>query len=182
MALTYTPAGALGSLCPDFQLSSVDGKLYTRASFAHAPALFVMFICNHCPYVRAIEPRLLALVREFPQVASVGICANDPADHPEDQPPQLLARWRSQAYGFPYLLDTEQSVAREFAAVCTPDLYLYDGQQKLRYRGRLDDSWRDPARVTKQELRLALLQILSGQLPDTEQNPAMGCSIKWKIP
>lgn len=180
MALTYSPEGSLGSACPDFKLPSVDGKTYCRADFTKAPALVIMFICNHCPYVQAIEDRLLQLVRDFPQVSFVGICANDASEHHEDSPASLLARWQSKNYGFPYLLDEDQSVARSFGAVCTPDLYVYDQQLKLRYRGRLDDSWRNPAHVRAQELRAALEQILIGKNPKSEQNPSMGCSIKWK--
>ncbi len=180
MALTYSPAGALGSPCPEFRLSSVDGNLYELRDFSTAPALMIMFICNHCPYVQAIESRLIALAQGYPRAAFVGICANDPSDHPEDSPERLLARWKKMNYGFPYLVDREQTVARAFGAVCTPDLYIYNSERVLRYRGRLDDSWRAPERVEKQELRTALEQILAGENPVAEQNPSMGCSIKWK--
>jgi hypothetical protein len=182
MALTYTPAGQIGDACPEFVLSSVDGKTYTRQDFAAAKALVVMFICNHCPYVKAIEDRLIHLAHEMiPKgVAFVGICANDPADHPEDRPEALLQRWRDKSYGFPYLLDLEQGVARNFGAVCTPDIYVYDSSHKLRYRGRLDDSWRDPSLVQRQELKAALERIVQNLPITLNQNPSMGCSIKWK--
>lgn len=182
MALTYTPAGELGQPCPDFTLPSVDDRRYTRADLAHAKALVVMFICAHCPYVQAIEDRLLALARAYEPrgVAFVGICANDPTDYPEDEPRALLARWRDKNYGFPYLIDETQTVARAFGAVCTPDLYVYDAAQLLRYRGRLDDSWRNPAHVRREELREALDAVLAGRAVASEQNSSMGCSIKWK--
>lgn len=179
MALTYAPRGELGSACPDFKLKSVDGKAYSRGDFTGKP-LVVMFICNHCPYVRAIEDRLVKLAHSYPAAAFVGICANDSTDHPEDTPPELHNRWREKRYDFPYLVDESQDVARAFAAVCTPDLYVFDSSHKLRYRGRLDDSWRNPNLVKREELREALEKILLGQTVNETQNPSMGCSIKWK--
>jgi len=188
MALTYTPRGELGSTCPDFSLPSVDGKKVSLADFAtSAQVLVVMFICSHCPYVKAIEDRLIALAAEFAgrPVAFVGICSNDSYDYPEDAPAALLARWREKGYGFPYLIDESQEVARAFGAVCTPDFFVYDRNRKLAYRGRLDDSWRAPERVQRRELRDAVVALLEagGTAPGkglTEQNPSMGCSIKWK--
>lgn len=181
MALTYTPAGTLGSTCPDFNLKSVDGKPVSRQDFNGKP-LVVMFICNHCPYVKAIEDRLLTLAREMmPKGAAfVAVCANDPADYPEDAPEELLKRWREKNYPFPYLLDESQEVAKAFAAVCTPDIYLFDSSHKLYYRGRLDDSWKNPRAVSKQELKLALESALQKLPAPSLQNPSMGCSIKWK--
>ncbi|MGZ3723821.1 MAG: thioredoxin family protein [Bdellovibrionales bacterium] len=182
MALTYTPAGELGSTCPDFKLPSVDGRTFARKDFAAAKALVVMFICNHCPYVQAIEERLLKLAHEMiPRGAAfVGICANDPSDYPEDRPEALLKRWKDLNYGFPYLLDESQSVAKEFGAVCTPDIYVYDSTHKLRYRGRLDDSWRNSQLVRREELKIALERIMQNLPVEGVQNPSMGCSIKWK--
>lgn len=182
IALTYTPSGQLGSQLPDFSLISVDGKSYSRADFAKAKATVVMFICNHCPYVQAIEQRLIQLAHELmPKgVAFVGICSNDPAEYPEDAPAELLRTWREKNYGFPYLVDIEQTAARDFGAVCTPDLYVFDAKHKLHYRGRLDDSWRNSDQVKKQELKSAIIAVLEGKQPSTPQNPSMGCSIKWK--
>lgn len=182
MALTYTPDAELGSACPDFKLPSVDGKTFKLADFADAKALLVMFICNHCPYVQAIEDRLIQLAREFAPkgAAIVGICANDPSDYAEDSPENLLKRWRQKNYGFPYLIDESQEIARNFGAVCTPDFFLYDSGRKLRYRGRLDDSWKNPTLVKNQELKTALSDLLTGKSVNSQQNPSMGCSIKWK--
>lgn len=180
MALTYTPPGELGSTCPDFQLNSADGKPFALKDFADKRALVVMFICNHCPYVQAVEDRLLSLARALPDAGFVAICSNDPTDHPEDAPAELARRAREKNYPFPYLVDEAQDVARAFGAVCTPDLYLYDQNRKLVYRGRLDDSWRDPSRVTRQELKAAIEAVLAGQPVNEVQNPSMGCSIKWK--
>ncbi|MBX3022161.1 MAG: thioredoxin family protein [Bdellovibrionales bacterium] len=183
MALTYTPAGTLGSECPDFTLPSVDGKTYSRSDFLRVKGLVVMFICNHCPYVKAIEDRIIQLAHDYtPQnIQFLGICSNDHKDHPEDAPAQLLQRWSEKNYGFPYLIDEEQTVAKAFGAVCTPDLYLFDSALRLRYRGRFDDSWRNPANVHKRELREAIAALLEGR-SYLEQHPAMGCSIKWKTP
>ncbi|MGE0525946.1 MAG: thioredoxin family protein [Bdellovibrionales bacterium] len=182
MALTYTPMGELGAPCPDFRLPSVDGKTVSRDDFAPTKALVIMFICNHCPYVQAIEDRLLLLAREYLMrgVRFVGICANDPTEYPEDAPAALLQRWKEKNYGFPYLIDADQETARRFGAVCTPDLYVYDSEFKLRYRGRLDDSWREPQKVQRQELKEALDALLGARAVNPVQNPSMGCSIKWK--
>jgi thiol-disulfide isomerase/thioredoxin len=163
-------------------LPDVNGQLYSLANFASSEALVIMFICNHCPYVQAVESRLIQLAKDLKSanVACVGICANDPTDYPEDAPAALRQRWIERGYGFPYLVDAAQDVAKAYGAVCTPDFFVYDQQRVLRYRGRLDDSWRKPEQVQKFELHEAVMQILRG-LPIAEpQNPAMGCSIKWK--
>ncbi len=182
MALTYSPSPKIGSPCPDFSLPTVDQKFATPEDFSTAKALVVMFICNHCPYVKAIEDRLLELAREYQpkNVAFVAICSNDPSDHPEDEPAALFHRWKDKRYPFPYLIDESQETARSFGAVCTPDIYLFDGGQKLSYRGRFDDSWKNPALVKKRELKAAIDAVLAGQPPLDAQIPSMGCSIKWK--
>ncbi len=181
MALTYTPPGEIGSSCPDFSLKSVDGKKFSLKDFETSKVLVLMFICNHCPYVMAIEDRLIALAHEFSKknVQFLGVCSNNPKDYPEDQPEALLQRWKTKNYGFPYLIDTEQELAKAAGAVCTPDLFVFDQQRKLQYRGRLDDSWKDPALVKKQELKIALELLLNNKAAPTEQRPSMGCSIKW---
>jgi len=182
MALKETPPPDLGAPCPDFRLPGVDGRTYSRDDFASARALVVMFICNHCPYVQAVEDRLIRLGRELgPRgVQLVGICSNDAVSYPEDAFDKLAARWRDKAYGFPYLFDETQDVARAFGAVCTPDFFVYDGARKLAYLGRLDDSWKDESKVTRRELASALEALLAGQLVATAQKPSMGCSLKWK--
>jgi peroxiredoxin len=182
MALLENEDVALGSRCPDFDLPTVDGGRFALADAAGAPALVVMFICNHCPYVQAIEDRLIALAREYrPKgVAFVGICPNDATAYPDDAPERLRARWEAKGYGFPYLLDESQDVARAFEAVCTPDLYVYDADLRLAYHGRLDDDWKQPERVTHRELAAALDALLAGRRPSGEQHHSMGCSIKWR--
>jgi peroxiredoxin len=182
MALTENRDIPLGTPCPDFRLRAVDGRTWARDDFRDAPVLVVLFICNHCPYVQAVEDRIVALAREYgPRgVQLVGICANDPTDYPDDRPEKLLERWREKDYGFPYLVDEAQDVARRFGAVCTPDIYVYDRERRLAYHGRIDDDWRDPAKVRTRELAAALDALLAGRAPSAVQHPSMGCSIKWR--
>jgi len=177
-----TPPPELGAPCPDFRLPGVDGRTYALADFAASPVLVVMFICNHCPYVKAVEDRLIRLAQEYgPRGAQlVGICSNDAATYPDDSFDRLAARWRERAYGFPYLHDEPQTVARAFGAVCTPDIFVYDRDRGLAYRGRIDDSWKDESKVTSRELAAALDALLAGRKPDGKQRPSMGCSIKWR--
>jgi peroxiredoxin len=177
-----TPPPELGAPCPDFRLPAVDGKTYGRDDFATKQALVVMFICNHCPYVKAVEDRLIRLAREFEGrgVQFVGVCANDAESYPDDAFDKLAARWRERGYGFPYLHDEAQDVAHAFGAVCTPDIFVYDRDHRLAYRGRIDDSWKDEGRVTRRELAEALEALVAGQRPAREQRPSMGCSIKWR--
>lgn len=180
MALVYTPEMIPGESCPDFDLPSTAGPRVRRQDF-HSPFL-VMFICNHCPYVKAIEDRLIQLGHDLKAlgVATVAISSNDAADYPEDSFENLRERATQKNYSFPYLYDESQAVARAFGAVCTPDFFLYDRAGTLVYRGRLDNSWKDAAKVTTRELYSAAQALVSGRaLPDA-QVPSMGCSIKWK--
>ena len=182
MALTESRDLSLGTACPDFRLRSVDGKSLARDDFKAKPVLVVMFICNHCPYVQAVEDRIVQLRRDYEPrgVQLVGICSNDPTDYPDDRPERLLQRWREKAYGFPYLLDETQDVARAFNAVCTPDIYVFDADRRLAYHGRIDDNWQQPAKVKRRELAAAVDALLAGRAPEREQHPAIGCSIKWR--
>ena len=182
MALTESRELPLGTPCPDFRLPSVDGRTVARDDFRDAAALCVFFICNHCPYVQAIEDRLVQLARDYEGrgVQVVGVCSNDPTDYPDDRPERLRARWEAKGYGFPYLVDASQEVARAFAAVCTPDLYVFDRERRLAYHGRLDDDWKEPSRVRRRDLREALDALLAGRPVPGPQVPSMGCSIKWR--
>lgn len=166
---------------PPFRLPGVDGREHAETDYARAKALLIMFICNHCPYVKAIEDRLIELGKRAQAngAAIVAICSNDPEEYPEDRFDRLKARWEDKKYPFPYLHDETQAVARSFGAVCTPDFFLYDGNRRLVYRGRLDDSWKDPAKVRRRELEDAINEVLAGGTPPLEQTPSMGCSIKW---
>lgn len=181
MALMYTPQ-LQKSKMPSFDLKSVDGKSWSSQTITSAPAKVIVFMCNHCPYVKAIEDRLIALGHwlKTKKVPMVGICANDPSEYPEDSPKELLKRWQDKEYSFTYLVDESQDVARAFGAVCTPDFFVYDQNNTLVYRGRLDDSWKDATKVTRQELREAVEVMLSGANSIADQSPSMGCSIKWK--
>lgn len=182
MALTYTPPAALGTSCPDFSLPGTDGRVHSKSEFTDAKVLVVMFICNHCPYVVAVEDRLLTLARELggKDVKFVAISSNDANDYPLDSFENMKKRATEKKYPFPYLYDEDQSVAEAFTAVCTPDFFVYDRSGKLGYRGRLDDSWKDPSQVKSQELREAILALREGSAAPQEQKPSMGCNIKWK--
>lgn len=181
MAIESLPK-EIGTPCPNFALPSVDNRRYALEDFEKSEALLVMFICNHCPYVKAIEDRLLALAHSYSldKLQTVAICSNDPSDYPDDRPEALLLRWQQKNYGFPYLIDASQEVAKQFDAACTPDLYLFDGQRKLYYHGRLDDSWKTAELVAKEDLKDAIESLLNHQPPPAQQQPTIGCSIKWK--
>ena len=181
MALLHSEKIKLGSKASFFDLPSVDGRSYSLSDFQNK-ILVLMFICNHCPYVKAIEDRILQLVRDFAKwgIAFVGISSNDFMKYPDDSPASLKTRWLEKKYGFPYLIDEDQSVARAYGAVCTPDLFVYNSKHELAYHGRLDDNWQEPSKVTKSDLRLALEALLKGSSPDPAQISSMGCSIKWK--
>ena len=182
MALTFTPLDGMGSICPDFQLPGIDSKTHSKKDFLNGKPLLVMFICNHCPYVKAIEDRLISMTHELQknQINVVAICSNDAEEYPEDSFDSLRARAKEKNYPFVYLHDESQSVAKLFGAVCTPDFFLYNAEQKLCYRGRLDDSWKDAGKVTTNELIVAALQILKTGEVIQHQTPSMGCNIKWK--
>lgn len=180
MALTESTMIPLGTACPDFTLPGVDGQLWSRDDF-HCPALLVVVMCNHCPYVQSIDDRLNALARDYAdRCAVVAINANDAETYPDDSFKAMRARAKAKGYVFPYLWDQEQTVARALGAACTPDFFLYDGHRRLVYHGRLDDNWKDAAHVTRQNLREAIEGVLAGGDPPEIQHPSMGCSIKWK--
>jgi len=186
MSLTYTPELETSSPCPNFSLTSVDDQNYSLKDFQKNKVLVFLFICNHCPYVKAIEDRIIQLAHEMidQSVQFIGVCSNDPTDYQEDSKENLHKRWLEKEYGFPYLFDEEQSLAKSMGAVCTPDIFVYNLQNKkegeLAYRGRLDDSWKDESKVTRQELKEAISFILEDNTNPKESLPSMGCSIKWK--
>jgi len=175
----------LGALAPDFSLPGVDDRTWSLADFSDQKALLVIFMCNHCPYVIAVQSRINALAKRYQSegLAVVGINPNDAARYPDDSLAKMKERAHEQGYVFPYLQDESQTVARAYDAVCTPDLYLFareEGQFRLRYHGRIDDNWKEPAKVTRQELAMAIEALLSGKAVSSEQHSSMGCSIKWK--
>lgn len=181
MALTITPFPEIGLPCPDFTLPAVDGKTYSLQDFPLGQPLVVMFICNHCPYVQAVEDRLIQLVQDLKplNVGVVAICANDEDTYPEDNFANLKKRWAEKHYPFPYLHDKTQAVAKSFGALCTPDFFVYDKNHKLAYRGRLDNSWKEASKVTQRELFEAVKLLADGKPAPQQQTPSMGCSIKW---
>lgn len=185
MALTYSKMDSLGSIAPDFNLPGTDGKRYSLASFKDAKALVVIFICNHCPYVQAVQTRINQIAKDYASkgVRLIGINSNDPIQYPDDNMSAMKVRAQEQGYVFPYVQDETQQVARAYDAVCTPDPYVYEnvgGKFSLRYHGRLDDNWKEAHAVKQTDLRDALDAILSGKSVSNDQKPAMGCSIKWK--
>lgn len=182
MALTFAPSPEIGNSCPDFNLPSIDGKTYSLKDFTNGKPLVVMFICSHCPYILAIEDRLITLGHDLQKenVNVVAICSNDSTDYPEDSFESLQKRALEKNYSFNYLHDESQEIAKRFGAVCTPDFFVYDGTLKLAYRGRLDNSWKDADNVTERELYNAVQVLLAGQKLTAKQTPSMGCSIKWK--
>lgn len=183
MALTPSTMLPLGTTAPDFSLPDTNGKTVSRADFKDKPALLVLFICNHCPYVKHIRTGLAQLARDYlPRgVAMVAINSNDVANYPEDSPANMKEEVKSAGYMFPYLYDESQAVARAYRAACTPDIYLFDKNRKLVYRGQFDDS--RPGNgipVTGKDLRAALDAVLAGKPVSPNQKASIGCNIKWK--
>ena len=171
----------IGQKAPPFNdLLGADGKRHSFASFSEKPILVVVFTCNHCPYSKAYEDRIVAIQRDYASkgVQLVAINSNDDKSYPEDSYPEMVKRAREKKFNFPYLRDEEQVVVGEYGAVCTPHVFAFDKARLLRYRGRIDDS-RDPSAVTSHDLRNALDDLISGRsvrIPDTKP---FGCSIKW---
>ncbi len=179
MALLESTGPALGSPAPEFTLPATHGSEVALEDF-DADTLVVMFICNHCPYVKATIDRLNELAREHEGTDFVAICSNDPIRYPADNFEAMKNFARERDLVFPYAQDESQEVARAYGAVCTPDIFVYDDERKLAYRGRIDDNWKDAEAVTSRDLHEALVALESGSRPDEDQKPSMGCSIKWK--
>jgi peroxiredoxin len=183
MVRTLSTMLELGTPAPDFSLINVDGRTVSLADFAGHPALLVIFLCNHCPYVKHIAPSLAQIAAELQArgIAVVGISSNDASAYPADSPEQMVHEAEAQGYTFPYLYDEDQSVARAYKAACTPDFFLFDREQKLVYRGQLDSSRpSNGVPVTGDDLRAAVNALLAGQPIPEPQRPSMGCNIKWK--
>jgi len=194
MALTPSTQTPIGSPAPNFSLPGADGKNYSLDSFATSKGLVVIFTCNHCPYAKAAWPLLTKLAAEFKDkgVAFVGINPNDEKQYPEDSFEVMKQKFAKWHINFPYLRDEEQNITRQFGAVCTPDIFVFDKDRKLYYRGRINDNWppvekvdgeyepKQSDREVKEELKGALNSLLDGNPPPSVQNPSMGCSIKWK--
>ena len=173
----------LGTPAPDFRLPDLEGKGVALADFADAPALLVMFICNHCPFVQHVRDELARFGREYQEkgLAIVAISSNDVDSHPQDGPDGMQEEAEQAGYTFPYLFDEDQEAAKAYRAACTPDFFLFDSDRQLIYRGQLDDSRPgNDIPVTGQDLRGAADAVLAGQLVPADQKPSIGCNIKWK--
>jgi peroxiredoxin len=172
----------LGTPAPPFALPSLDGQIVRLDGFAAGRPLLVMFLCNHCPYVRHIERQLGALVSEHTdELDAVAVCSNDIDRYPDDGPAGLTEQAHRARFTFPYLLDENQRVALAYRAACTPDFFLYGADHTLAYRGEFDESRpRNDAPVTGQALRAALELVLAGKPVEEPHMPSLGCGIKWK--
>jgi peroxiredoxin len=173
----------LGTAAPDFSLPNLDGRLMSLADVAGEKGTVVMFICNHCPFVKHVADQLATLGRDYlPRgVGVVAISSNDVSTHPADSPEQMVHEAEERGYLFPYLYDETQEVAKAYHAACTPDFYLFDADRALVYRGQLDSSRPgSDVPVTGRDLRAAIDALLAGQPPVAEQIPSLGCNIKWK--
>lgn len=172
----------LGMTAPDFDLPGVDGKSYSLASFAGARALTVVFACNHCPHVIGTEERMQQFYADFRDqgMAMVSINSNETDSHPTDSFEHMRQRAGEKGFEFPYVRDESQAVALAYGALRTPHFYLFDGDRKLRYTGRMDDNTLDAARATTRELRAAVEALLAGREVPTPLTNPIGCNVKWK--
>ena len=183
MARTPSTMLELGTPAPDFVLPDYDGRRHALADFAAAPALLVVFTCNHCPFVRHVRPEFAAFAREYQArgLAVVAINSNDIENYPQDGPDAMRAEAAELGYAFPYLIDATQDVAKAYRAACTPDFFLFDARRQLVYRGQFDDSRPGNGRpVTGADLRAAVEATLAGGTPGPDQMPSLGCNIKWR--
>jgi peroxiredoxin len=183
MVATNSTMLPLGTKAPHFRLPDPSGVIVSLNDFQGAPALLVIFMCNHCPYVKHIRDGIAKLARDYRprEVAVVGISANDVANYPADSPDKMAEEAKSAGYIFPYLYDETQEVAKAYRAACTPDIYVFDREQRLVYRGQWDDS--RPGNglpVTGKDVRAALDAVLEGKAVSANQKPSIGCNIKWK--
>lgn len=171
-----------GDKAPDFELLGVDDKTYSLESFAGKKLLVVMFYCNHCPYAKGSEQRIIVLQGEYgPKgVQIIAINSNDDADYPEDSYSNMIERARERRYNFPYLWDESQQVARAYGGEVTPDCFVLDEQRVVQYTGRIDDSPKDESAATTHDLKMVLDALLAGKEPPFTERRAIGCSIKWR--
>lgn len=173
----------LGTVAPGFRLPDPDGKPVSLDDFPSASALIVVFLCNHCPYVKHVQKSFTQLAREYQArgVAVVAINSNDVETYPEDRPEKMAEEIQVHGYTFPYLYDETQDVAKAYGAACTPDFFLFDKDRRLAYRGQYDASRpKNGLPVTGADLRAALDAALEGRPQPSDQKPSVGCSIKWK--
>jgi peroxiredoxin len=183
MVETASTMLALGTKAPDFELPDTGGKMVSLKDFAGSKALLVVFMCNHCPYVKHIIDKFVEIAREYQSkgVAVVGINSNDVDNFPDDSPENMTATAKAKGFTFPYLYDENQETAKAYKAACTPDFFLFDANRKLVYRGQLDDSRPGNGKpVTGVDLKAAMDAVLANKKVLELQKPSMGCNIKWK--
>lgn len=182
MSLKHTPVCDFGQPAIDFTLPGTDGREWSLEECRGEAGTLVMFICNHCPYVKAVRERIVRDAGELRShgIQSVAIMANDPTDYPEDSFDNMIAVAREYDFPFPYLLDESQQVAQAYGAVCTPDFFGYNADLKLQYRGRLDESGMHSVPDARRDLFEAMVQVAKAGEGPSEQVPSMGCSIKWR--
>ena len=183
MVKTASTMLPLGTPALDFTLPDAEGRPVSLADFADAPALLLIFMCNHCPFVKHVADGLSELAKEYQErgVAVVAVNSNDVANHPDDAPAKMVEEAKLRGYTFPYLYDETQEVAKAYRAACTPDFYVFNGRRELAYRGQLDASRPgNGIEVTGEDLRAALDTVLAGQHPAEDQTPSIGCNIKWR--
>jgi peroxiredoxin len=183
MARTESKMLPLGTTAPSFRLPDTDGRLVSLDDLKGSQGYLIMFICNHCPYVKHVRQELARLGDDYSKkgIAVVAINSNDIISYPDDRPEMMAFEKKEQKYNFPYLFDETQEVAKAYSAACTPDFYLFNGEKKLVYRGQLDDSRPGSGvPVTGKDLRNALDAVLSNKPVSAQQRPSLGCNIKWK--
>ena len=181
MVSLQTPVCDFGWKAPEFDLMGVDGKRHTLADVMGERGLLVRFICNHCPYVKAIRPRLFADLKALKAlgVNAIGIMSNDPTDYPEDGLEHMREVAQEFDFPFPYVIDPTQEIAKAYGAVCTPDFFGFNAQYELQYRGRFDESRKETAPDSTRDLFHAMKQVAETGHGPLEQIPSIGCSIKW---
>jgi peroxiredoxin len=171
----------IGSPLPHFSLPATDGMTVDTHDI-HDPILVIIFTCNHCPYAQAYEDRIIALANDFDEEGAqfILMSSNDASKYPEDSFGEMKKRHDAKGYPFPYCFDESQEVAKAFGALCTPHCFVFDRERKLKYKGRVDDNWKEPKKVIERSLHDAISALLSGKEPVTHEANAIGCSIKWK--
>lgn len=173
----------IGNTLPEFKnLKGTDGKTYDSDTFQDASYLLVVFSCNHCPYVKAYEDRIITFTKEYKQkgLETLYINSNEDENYPEDSFEEMVKRAKEKSFPFPYVRDEDQSVARAFGATHTPEFFLFDGERTLRYHGRFDDNWKEPENVQHHYLHEAIDALIGGEEVAEPEVYSIGCTIKWK--
>ena len=182
MALLESVTVPLGTKMPAFEVKDPWGKNFKGEGLYGPKGLLISFTCNHCPYALAVWPRFIRLAKKARELGinTVAVNPNIHPNYPDDAPEKMKDKIKEWNIDFPYLVDEAQKVARDFKAQCTPDIYLFNDKKELVYHGRIDDNWQDEKKVTREELKEALLNLGEGKPLNNDQKPSMGCSIKWR--